>query len=64
MPLAHEERAEWREQMERGEVPERVRRSIELYKKLREDPYWRSSRFVETLGEAALLWLESQDKEG
>ena len=63
MVLAHEERAEWREQMERGECPERVKRSIELYKKLRTDPTWRSTRMLETLGEAALLWYE-QNMEG
>lgn len=60
MVLAHNERAEWRDQMKRGEIPERVQRSIELYKKLREDPCWRSTRMLECLGEAALLWYESQ----
>ncbi len=59
MVMAHNERAEWREQMKNGVIPERVQRSIELYEKLRLDPCWRSTRMLECLGEAALLWYES-----
>lgn len=64
MVFALTERNEWRTEMKNGEIPEDVRRSIELYKKMRSESTWRSSRFVECLGEAALLWFESQNKEG
>ena len=59
--LAIDERNMWREQMQRGEIPQQVRGIIEMYKKQREDPCWRATRYVECLGEAALLFLEQLD---
>lgn len=60
MPLAIDERYEWRKQLENGEIPEEVEFAILQYKSQRGDSTWRSSKFVELLGEAALYWFETK----
>lgn len=62
MANAFDERQQWRSKMERGIIPNDVERSILLYNKMRNDPYWRGSKLLECLGEAALLWFEQSNK--
>lgn len=56
MKNAKEQRDEWQELLSSGEIPEDVQHSIDLYKKMRDDPCWRASSFLERLGEAALAF--------
>lgn len=54
MKFAHEQRKEWANKLKAGEIPEEIARSISRYRKLRSKSTWRSSSFLEHLGEAAI----------
>jgi hypothetical protein len=59
MPLAIDERNEWQTELEKGNIPEKVLVSIQLYEKLRTDPTWRASSTLEALGEVAYFWYKN-----
>lgn len=63
MPFADQQRKQWQEKLSQGEIPKDVQEAIDIYKKMREDPYWRSSSLFERLGEAAIA-LEKNIKKG
>jgi len=62
MPLAITERNKWRDELKSGKIPDDVRHKINLYKKMRDDPGFRSTALFESLGEAALVLLELYDE--
>jgi hypothetical protein len=53
------ERNNWREALRQGVIPEEVGVQLDLYRKLRDDPAWRSTRFLEALGEMALSYEDT-----
>ena len=61
MQLAKEQRDKWRDELQKGTVPDDVRRAIELYRTIRTDSQYRSTTFIESLGEAALVLLDKLD---
>ena len=62
MPLALDERNQWREKLRNGEIPFEIRHHLDLYRSKRDDPNWRATRVIESLGEIALVWLEEQEE--
>lgn len=59
--IALDERNEWREQLKAGIIPDAVRMQVELYRSKRDNPDWRATRIVETLGEAACVLVDQID---
>jgi hypothetical protein len=60
--LAKDYREELRKEMLKGVIPQVVQDYVKQYTVLREDPCWRSTAFVECLGEAAIVGLDSLSK--
>lgn len=57
MPLARDERDQWRAELVAGKPSELIIQTIQDYIALSKRDDWRSSRFVEILGEVAAVWL-------
>lgn len=56
MPFAKEQREEWQKELSEGNIPDDVQKAINEYKRLRESSTWRSSSFLERLGESAVAF--------
>jgi len=56
---ALEERNNWRQALSQGVIPEEVGIQLDLYRRLRDDPTWRSTSFLEALGEMALAYEDT-----
>lgn len=48
-----EQREGWRKQLESGEFTEDMKAAIAHYQSMRNNPTWRSTKFLELLGEIA-----------
>jgi len=59
--LAKEQRDKWLEKSRSGDISD-LHYSIQLFRKLHEDEYWRGSSFFEQLGVAAIALEELLDK--
>lgn len=62
MGEAQDEREQWRREMLKGKPSEEITSVIRDYEALSKDATWRASRFVEILGEAAVIWLQNLEK--